>query len=74
MRIIEMSTDYIAESGGVLVFFEKGTREVRAKPSTLIHFCPSPIAESGLLDRVDCEDWGEALTMGDDACLERMFH
>ena len=70
MRIIEMSTDYLAESGGVLVFFEKAGRYVRDKPSPLIQFCPSPIAESGPLERADCEHWDELLIMGDDACLE----
>jgi len=70
MRIIEMSTDYLAESGGVLVFFEKAGRYVRDKPSPLIQFCPSPIAESGPLDRADCENWDELLIMDDDACLE----
>jgi hypothetical protein len=43
---------------------------VRANPSPLIQFCSSPIAESGLLDRPDCEDWDETLTMAEDACLE----
>ena len=70
MRIIEMSTDYLAKSGGVIVFFGKTGRQVRAKPSPLIQFCPSPVAESASLDRTDCEYWDELLTMGDDACLE----
>jgi len=70
MRLIEMSTNYLAESGGVIVFFGKHGRQVRAQPSPLIQFCPSPIAESGPLDRADCEYWDESLTMGDDACLE----
>jgi len=70
MQIIEMSTDYLAKSGGVIVFFEKDGRQVQAKSSPLIQFCPSPIAKSGPLDHSDCEYWDELLTIDDDACLE----
>eukprot|EP00978_Attheya_sp_CCMP212_P032311 scaffold125554_cov46-Attheya_sp.AAC.3 len=31
MRMIEMSTDYLAKSGGVFVFFDRGGRQLRAK-------------------------------------------
>lgn len=69
MRVIEMSTDYLASSGGVLVFFDSG-RTLKDEPSPLIQLCSSPVAESASLDRADCETWDEVLTMGEDACLE----
>jgi hypothetical protein len=61
LQIIEMSTQYLAASGARLVFYLKKGRSPRALHQCSVQTCPSPIAESGQLERMDSESWEESL-------------
>eukprot|EP00797_Seminavis_robusta_P020791 Sro31_g020360.2 (362) ;mRNA; r:100899-102137 len=63
MQLLEMSTEYLQESGAVLNFFDEIGRHLKTKESLSVpvQLCPSPIAESSQLERSDCGNWGESL-------------
>jgi hypothetical protein len=61
MQIIEISTPYIARSGAAFMFYGRSGRSPRPLVNRPVQFCAAPIAESSLLERMDCESWAESL-------------
>jgi hypothetical protein len=55
MPIIEMSTQYLAQSGAALIFYSRQVRSPRSLANHPVQFCASPIAKSNQLERMDCE-------------------
>ena len=61
MRIIEMSTEYLSKSGATITFADKKIYEPRKQTRKQIVCCSSPVAESALFERADCENWDDVL-------------
>lgn len=66
MRILEMSTEYLMHCQGSITFVTMKIYHPRSKPRSPIHCCPSPVAESTLLERSDCECWEDGLVFSDE--------
>jgi len=64
-QIIEVTTEYLMESGAFLYFYRRDTRSPKPEHEWNIKsssfFCPSPVAESSRLERSDCENWTDDL-------------
>lgn len=64
-QIIEVTTEYLIQSGAFLYFYASDFRS--PKPEQELNFrsssfyCPSPVAESSRLERSDCENWSDRL-------------
>ena len=62
MQLVEVSTEYLRQSGASLVYHNLDCREPKTpaqceKQNLAGFFCSSPIAESSHLERSDCESW-----------------
>ena len=64
-QLIEVSTEYFAESAAFLYFFNRDHRTAKSENelnnTQRAFFCPSPVAESSGLERSDCEHWRDSL-------------
>ena len=61
MQIIEMSTEYLAKCGAELTFLSKTSRHVKESSQRSTECCSAPMAESSILERMDCENWDDSL-------------
>jgi len=59
MRLIEMSTQYLAMSGAQITVIDRDTRRVREKARSPILCSPARVAESHQIERADCGRWDE---------------
>ena len=63
MQLLEVSNEYLIESGAYLYFYDMYNRSPKPKDQWEMgsFCCPSPVAESSLLERSDCENWYDYL-------------
>jgi len=65
-QILEVSTEYLIESGAYLYFYRRKVRSPKPEHQWSTEkgssfFCPSPVAEISQLERSDCENWADSL-------------
>jgi hypothetical protein len=59
MQIIEMSTEYLAKCRASITFLSKASRYVKESSHQSAECCSAPMAESSILESMDCENWDD---------------